>query len=394
MLKKDSVVFLFLSCLRQIILNLKMDFYIFLTFIVTLISISCYLVRRRYCFWSDRGFLQAKPSFPFGNIKGIGFKKHKSTIMTDLYNEHKNKAPVLGIYFFTSPTILAMDLDIIKHFLVKDFGTFHDRGFYSNAKVDPLSANLFTLVGQEWRDFRAKLTPSFTSGKIKMMFETVVEVSKNMIDTLKSEQSRDVEMKGILADFTTDVIGKVAFGLDINSIKDPTNMFRTMGARVFITRPLRIIKIFFMISFKNLATKLNLRFHDKDVSDFFISSIEQTLNYRKENNIVRPDFINLLMQIKDKNGESLSRDEMAAHSFLWYLAGFETSSTTMTFCLYELALNVDVQEKLRSEIKDVLKKHNDVLTYEAMQEMKYLQMVIDGKLKFKLKYLILNLIAK
>lgn len=126
-------------------------------------------------------------------------------------------------------------------------------------------------------------------------------------------------------------------------------MFRTMGAKVFKTRPLRIIKIFFMISFKNLATKLNLRFHDKDVSDFFINSIEQTLNYRKENNVVRPDFINLLMQIKDKNGDPLSRDEMAAHSFLWYLAGFETSSTTITFCLYELALNVDVQDKLRNK---------------------------------------------
>lgn len=356
-----------------------MDYSMFLTILVTLITIAYIFIRKRYSFWSDRGFVQAQPNFPFGNIMGIGFKKHKSIIMTELYNEHKHKSPVLGIYFFTSPTILAMDLDIIKHFLVKDFGTFHDRGFYSNAKVDPLSANLFTLVGQEWRDFRTKLTSSFTSGKIKLMFETVVEVSKNMIDALKCNASDEIEMKGLLADFTTDVIGKVAFGLDINSIKEPNNMFRTMGAKVFKTRPLRIIKIFFMISFKNLATKLNLRFHDKDVSDFFINSIEQTLNYRKENNVVRPDFINLLMQIKDKNGDPLSRDEMAAHSFLWYLAGFETSSTTITFCLYELALNVDVQDKLRNEINDLLKKHNDVLSYDAMQEMKYLQMVVDGK---------------
>lgn len=58
---------------------------------------------------------------------------------------------------------------------------------------------------------------------------------------------------------------------------------------------------------------------------------------------------------------------------------FETSSTTMMFTLYELALNPDVQEKLREHIRSVLSKYNDEVTYEAMLDMKYLQMVIDGK---------------
>jgi cytochrome P450 family 6 len=51
----------------------------------------------------------------------------------------------------------------------------------------------------------------------------------------------------------------------------------------------------------------------------------------------------------------------------------------MTFALYELALNPDVQEKLRDDIRLVLSQHNNELTYEAMLDMKYLQMVIDGK---------------
>lgn len=51
----------------------------------------------------------------------------------------------------------------------------------------------------------------------------------------------------------------------------------------------------------------------------------------------------------------------------------------MTFALYELALNPEIQEKMREEINAVLKKHDSKLTYEAMLEMKYLQMVIDGE---------------
>jgi cytochrome P450 len=51
----------------------------------------------------------------------------------------------------------------------------------------------------------------------------------------------------------------------------------------------------------------------------------------------------------------------------------------MTFALYELSLNPDVQQKLRDEIKTVMRQHQNEITYDAMQEMKYLQMVIDGE---------------
>lgn len=59
--------------------------------------------------------------------------------------------------------------------------------------------------------------------------------------------------------------------------------------------------------------------------------------------------------------------------------GFETSSSTACFALYALALNQVVQGKLRKEIRKTLTKYQGEITYDAMQEMEYLQMVIDGK---------------
>ena len=87
-----------------------------------------------------------------------------STLMTKLYNKYKEKAPMFGIYFFTSPAIVVTDLELIKHIMVKDFNYFHDRGVYFNVKDDPLSGHLFSIEGKEWKDMRAKLTPTFTSG--------------------------------------------------------------------------------------------------------------------------------------------------------------------------------------------------------------------------------------
>lgn len=79
------------------------------------------------------------------------------------------------------------------------------------------------------------------------------------------------------------------------------------------------------------------------------------------------------------DGNTLTIDEMVAQCFVFFIAGFETSSTTMTFVLYELCKHPKIQEKVREEIVCILKKHNGAVTYDSLSEMKYLRQVIDGK---------------
>jgi hypothetical protein len=52
----------------------------------------------------------------------------------------------------------------------------------------------------------------------------------------------------------------------------------------------------------------------------------------------------------------------------------------MAFGLYSLALNPDVQAKVRQEVDCVLKKHGGALTFDALQEMTYLDMALSGKI--------------
>lgn len=58
--------------------------------------------------------------------------------------------------------------------------------------------------------------------------------------------------------------------------------------------------------------------------------------------------------------------------------GFETSSSTMSFCLYELAKNPDIQRKVQEEIDEVTARYNGQITYDSIMEMKYLEMCMEG----------------
>lgn len=130
----------------------------------------------------------------------------------------------------------------------------------------------------------------------------------------------------------------------------------------------------------------------KEISDFFVKVVRDTVHYRETNHVHRKDFMQLLINIRngaspDKLDEGVANSEnklltieqMAAQAFAFFSAGFETSSTTMSFCLYELAMAQDIQDRVRKEIQYVLKKHDDNFTYEAIQDMKYLEQVLDGR---------------
>jgi hypothetical protein len=72
-------------------------------------------------------------------------------------------------------------------------------------------------------------------------------------------------------------------------------------------------------------------------------------------------------------------DLFVAQAFQFLLAGFETSSNAMSFALYELALHPEIQQRLREEILQVLSKQDAKVTYDGIQDMTYLDMVVSGE---------------
>ncbi|XP_055696262.1 cytochrome P450 6a9-like [Lutzomyia longipalpis] len=368
-----------------------MDLSTFLVTVVTLFVAGYLYVKKKFQYWEERGVPYVKPEFPYGNLKGIGTTTPANEMFPKIYKQFKGKVLFGGMYFFTQPVVIAVDLEFIRNIFIRDFQYFTDRALYMNEKDDPLSGNIFALPGQRWKNLRIKFSPTFSSGKIKMMQETINAVAKELQNYLEpiAQRSEVVEIKDILARFTTDVIGSCAFGVECNSLKDPDAEFRRIGKRVFEYTKFELLQIFFVTIFPNLGRILRLKINKVDVSEFFMRILKETTEYREKNNIKRNDFLLLLMQIM-KTGKlegddtelgKLTFNELAAQTFIFFGAGYETSSTTMTFLLYELAQHQDIQDRAREEVNKVLAKYNGEFTYDACMEMKYIDQILNETMR-------------
>lgn len=181
--------------------------------ILIIIITSVTLIKWRYNYWKNLGIPFVQPTFPYGNIKGMGKKFGHMQILQKIYNTYKkNSSPFVGMFYYLQPAIVCTDMEFIKNVFTKDAAHFIDRGAYYNEKDNPISAHIFNLDNPKWKTLRNKLTPTFTSGKIKMMFYTVCDVAERFVKKLESEVNLAcdgiIEMKEFAGRFTTDVIGK------------------------------------------------------------------------------------------------------------------------------------------------------------------------------------------
>lgn len=262
---------------------------------------------------------------------------------------------------------------------------------------------MFNIPGQKWRDLRVKLSPTFTSGKLKGMFSIIKNCGQTLEDYLVKNVNKGVdvfEFRDLMARFNINIISSVAFGIENDCINEPNHLFRKMGAKVFEPSFINALRGTISLLQPKLFHKVKLRIVDRDVEDFIFSIVKQTVEYREENNVTRNDFMQLLIQLKNQgyvsadkdseeknektaeNSKKLSMNQIAANVFVFFIAGFETSSSTMSFCLFELARNPEIQRKVQEEVDRVFESAStEEITYEMLSELKYLENCVDETLR-------------
>ncbi|CAG2163113.1 unnamed protein product, partial [Oppiella nova] len=148
-------------------------------------------------------------------------------------------------------------------------------------------------------------------------------------------------------------------------------------------------------------------------SDFFVDFSRSLVQQRKKNNEKHNDFLQLLMDVERSDGDireasdaneahhvnegkdeieadaealsdvvekKLTENEILAQCFLFFIAGYETTATTLSYCTYELALNPTLQDRLYEETKPAFNEKGEI-DYEVLSKLPFIDALLSETLR-------------
>ncbi|XP_034248782.1 cytochrome P450 6k1-like [Thrips palmi] len=368
------------------------------------VALYAYLAKV-FSYWTKRKVPGPAPTLLTGNFgSNLMGQNSIGDIADKVYKDYPNE-PVAGTFVMMQPLLHLHDPEIIKQVLIKDFQDFHGRGIYVETERDPLTAHLFNLSGQRWKELRAKIAPTFSPSKVKYMFETMKECCSQLQDFVDEKIAANggrynADIREMQARVSTDVISSVAFGIQSNSLKTPESEFRRIGTKVVEPTVFNSVRLMVLFFLREAAQKFKFSITVNEIESFFTKLVTDTVAYREQNGIERADMLNMLMQLKNKGFISkdakegdetepedgqprgkLTMNEMIAQVYIFFIAGFDTTSATTSLTMFELTKHPEIQDKIVEEVQEVLKRHNGELTFDAVSEMTYLDKVVSETLR-------------
>ncbi|VVC97050.1 unnamed protein product [Leptidea sinapis] len=347
---------------------------------------------RTFNYWKKKGIKHDAPLPLFGtNCKQFMQKASMTMMANETYWRYPNER-VVGFYRGLAPELVMRDPKLVKQILIADFNYFYSRGFLPNKfYIEPLLRNLFFADGDLWKLLRQRFSPVFSIGKIKAMFPLITERAEKLQLVAEKVSTLDsYDIRELMSRYTTDFIGACCFGLNMDTLNDGRSEFLKIGKRIFSKPPGDALRG----SLKVISPKLFKYLHflppslETSVNNLVISVMQQR-NYKPSG---RNDFIDLMLELKQNGnlvGESIEQKYfdgstkivqiefnyalLIAQVFVFFAAGFETSSTSSSYTLHQLAYHPEIQRKVQEEIDTVLEKYDNKVTYDAVNDMKYLE---------------------
>ncbi|XP_075158965.1 cytochrome P450 308a1 [Haematobia irritans] len=335
------------------------------------------------CFYWQRHGIRGPCGVPLvGNMWSFVMgRQHYGDAYENIYNDYPDLHYVGFYRLFTEPVILLRTPEIIKEVMIRSFNNFQDNVAWVHPKRDPVGwCNPFIAKGDKWREMRNEIVPIFTPNKVKMSFPHIETVCEKLLEYVDENMSTNCfEAKELFSRFTLGVIASAAFGLDGQTFTKNDSDFTRLAENIFSPNPYSLFDTISLLFSPTLGNITKYNYVPSTVGTWIRHLVVNILSSRLDkgehqpNRIEHSDFIQWLIENKQKQNEPIDVATIVGHCGTFLLEGFETSSSLMAFALYEYATNPLEQQKVFNDVDEVLKRYNGKICYEALHEMRFLR---------------------
>ncbi len=262
------------------------------------------------------------------------------------------------------------DTKEVKRMMVDEVREFPKSAFLHELLSPLLGESIFTTNGEVWKKQRELLRPSFEMTRINKVFNLMSEAVADMMDRFSKYPNHAViEVDEAMTFITADVIFRTIMSSKLNEEKGKKilNAFVTFQEQSVHTAMRRMFRFPKWLSYVLGDRK---RAKAGDVIRQVLSDIIKS-RYDMADNAEFEDILGSLLLVVDADtNKRFSFEEILDQVAMLFLAGHETTASSLTWTLYLLSLYPKEQEKAYEEITQVLQ--GGAIEISHLRQFKYL----------------------
>lgn len=313
-----------------------------------------------------------------GHVRMIG-GDYRTSFQT-MTRDHANKCGQTGYWLLNQKAVSVTDYQDVRLVLNstsyrKPVPTFrrHVNRFLGKR-------NIGVLVGKEWKFHRTLIVRAFAPAVVQDARPAILKVMSTFLSSLKalpdiSKLQQHQNLASLMKMITIDIFGQAALSRDLGccSKLEPSKIataFDYMGSEMFrrIVNPLSLENQYYWI-----PTSRNRRHNGERayLRGFLETLVQERLETRAADR-PRDLLYHLLQDVEQDNGrkknipnETLSSETLSDMLVTLLFAGYDTTSTALTYALYVISTMPEVEEKCLEEIRN-----SDVTDPDALQYCK------------------------
>ncbi|KAI9256690.1 cytochrome P450 [Sporodiniella umbellata] len=247
--------------------------------------------------------------------------------------------------------------------------------------------NIAVSNGAMWKSQRKAMNPAFHRKPPLKVMENTTRLFFSVIEENEGRIKVAQEMRKL----ALDILGHAIFDIDFRCVQGDIDDWSKTYNMVVETVLDPVFNIFPSLDFL-IGSFYPKRIRGVKAVDKLFSKFNEIIKNKRaaiENGSFKgipdseKDILTLMLESGQRGDSMKTEDELMHNVIILFAAGHDTTSNTLAFCLYHLAKNKDIQQKLREEVSDLLGNGNDTetITLEMLNKMKYLNAVIKENLR-------------
>lgn len=290
---------------------------------------------------------------------------------TRVMHQHEGMAAVkvgtITVYVANHP-------DEIKYVLMDNSKNYTKGPMYRSIR-NLLGNGLPASEGSFWLRQRRLMQPAFHQQYLENIFSIMQDVVQETVEswTQAAENDQIIDVFSEMTKLTLRLIVRTMFSTDIT--KEMLEKIETSFAKILSLLNFRIWS-FFLPRWIPIPGEQEFRKHIEALDTI----VYKVISERRQNPEAYADLLSMLLAAQDEETNEQMTDEQVRDEVLTiFLAGHETTSTTLAWMWYELSQNPQAKNKIYEEVRAT--SSDNELTMTSLREYHYTRAAIDETLR-------------